>query len=148
MYEKLYMAAKFWRQDVRISHLQKSIRTFVFEKVKTWTSTWHCLVGRPTDYSKPLDKNCGWGSDWSWGVHNTGLKGTVFKSKGFGGMRLRKQIRSYTKNCLFNANLLKQICCMHYFPYLWHFCHNFVLNSKLNNEPSKFYCTAQWAWRI
>ena len=33
------MSAKFWHQDVRVS-----TRTFVFEKVKTWTSTWHCLV--------------------------------------------------------------------------------------------------------
>ena len=38
------MSAKFWHQDVRVSHLQKSTRTFVFEKVKIWTSTWHCLL--------------------------------------------------------------------------------------------------------
>ena len=38
MYEKLYMSAKFWHHDVRVSHLQKSTRTFVFEKAKTWTS--------------------------------------------------------------------------------------------------------------
>ena len=31
---KMYMSAEFWRQVVRVSHLQKSIRTFVFEKEK------------------------------------------------------------------------------------------------------------------
>ena len=45
VYEKLYMSARFWHQDVRVSHLQNSIRTFVFEKAKT--STWHCLLCSP-----------------------------------------------------------------------------------------------------
>ena len=31
--EKLYMSAKFWHQDVRVSLLQKITRTFFFEKV-------------------------------------------------------------------------------------------------------------------
>ena len=49
IYEKLYMSAKFWHQDVRVNHLQKITRTFLFKKVKTWTSTWHLA---PTQVKK------------------------------------------------------------------------------------------------
>ena len=54
MYEKLFMSAKFWHQDVRVSHLQKSTRTFFFKKVKTWTSTWHCLIVSEWSHNKLL----------------------------------------------------------------------------------------------
>ena len=44
MYEKLFiMSAKFWHQDVRVSHLQKSKTTFVFEKVNLTLPRIHLL---------------------------------------------------------------------------------------------------------
>ena len=57
MYEKLFMSAKFWHQDVRVNHLQKITRTFFFEKVKTWTSTWHCLLASTIEVPQNIAKD-------------------------------------------------------------------------------------------
>ena len=70
MYEKLFMSAKFWHQDVKVSHLQKSTRTFVFKKAKIWTSTWHCLLndqgrdGISFEFLQIIKQNIGTTSVW------------------------------------------------------------------------------------